>query len=161
MTPDGFVRDYSLVADASPAMVLRYNVQMSTGVGLAPATLDRLAQHPKIVGIKESGGTTFLLALCVGADGWILALAGLVPDLRERLMTLVTEGRLAEARSLQRRLNLLARSAGTIDGVPGLKVGLDLRGLAGGAPCEPLVPAPSSVVEDRQQPKALELPVRG
>ena len=185
MTPDAFVRQYQLSADASPVPVLLYNVQAHTGVSLTPATVERLAQHPNIVGIKESGGdigqiaelvsrtpdgfavlagsaTTFFPALCVGAAGGVLALAGLVPDLCFRLMTLVTEGRLAEARALQRRLNPLARSVGSTYGVPGIKAALDLVGLAGGAPREPLTPAPPAVVgEIRQQLVALGLSVRG
>ena len=185
MTPDAFVRHYHEVADASPVPVLLYNVQMSTGVNLTPPTVERLAHHPNIVGIKESGGdigqiaevvsrtpddfvvlagsaTTFFPALCVGAAGGVLAVAALVPDLCDRLITLVTQGRLAEARALQRRLNPLARSVGTTYGVPGLKAALDLMGLAGGAPREPLAPAPPDVVEEiRQQLAALGLPVRG
>ncbi|MDO8794054.1 MAG: dihydrodipicolinate synthase family protein [Vicinamibacterales bacterium] len=185
MTPDAFVRHYHEVADASPVPVLLYNVQAYTGVSLTPATVERLAVHPNIVGIKESGGdigqiaevvnrtpddfvvlagsaTTFLPALCVGAAGGILAVAGLVPELCHRLMALVSEGRLAEARALQRRLNPLARSVGTTYGVPGLKAALDLMGLAGGAPRQPLAPAPPSVVEQiQQQLAALGLPVRG
>ncbi len=185
MTPDAFVRHYHEVADASPVPVLLYNVQMFTGVSLAPATVERLAGHPNIVGIKESGGdigqiaelvsrtpddfvvlagsaTTFFPALCVGAAGGILAVAGLVPELCSRLIALVSEGRLAEARSLQRRLNPLARSVGTTYGVPGLKAALDLLGLAGGAPREPLAPAPPGVIEEiQQQMAALGLPVRG
>lgn len=185
MTPEAFIRHYSLVADASPVPVLLYNVQAYTGVSLTPATVERLAQHPNIVGIKESGGdigqltelvsrtpdefvvlagsaTTFFPALAVGCDGGILALAGLVPDLCLRLMALVAEGRLVEARALQRRLNPLARSVGSLYGVPGLKAALDLVGLAGGVPREPLAPAPPAVVEAiRQQCAALGLPVRG
>ncbi len=184
MTSDAFVRHYHAVADASPVPVLLYNVQMYTGVSLAPATVERLAEHPNIVGIKESGGdigqisevvnrtpddfvvlagsaTTFFPALCVGAAGGILAVAGLVPDLCSRLMELVSEERLTEARALQRRLTPLARSVGTTYGVPGLKAALDLMGLAGGTPREPLAPAPPSVVEEiRLQLAAFGIPIR-
>src|SRR2546423_598578 len=56
MTTDAFVRHYTAVADASPVPVLLYNFTSLTGVDLLPAAVSRLAAHPNIVGIKESGG---------------------------------------------------------------------------------------------------------
>ena len=170
MTTDVFVRHYSEVADASPVPVLLYNVTMFTGVNLLPEAVERLAGHPNIVGIKESGGdvaqiaeyvgrtpddftvlagsaTTFVHALAAGCDGAILALASLVPDACVELRRLVTDGRLAEARALQRRLLPLARSVGGTYGVPGLKAALHLMGYAGGVPRPPLRPAPSSTID--------------
>ena len=112
MTTDAFVRHYTEVADASPVPVLLYNVTMYTGVNLLPDAVERLAAHPNIVGIKESGSdigqmaeyvartpddftvlagsaTTLVHALCAGCDGAILALASLVPDECVRMTTLV------------------------------------------------------------------------
>ena len=56
MTNDAFVRHYTAVADASPVPVLLYNFTAVTGVNLLPAAVARLATHPNIVGMKESGG---------------------------------------------------------------------------------------------------------
>lgn len=185
MTTAALVRHYRAVADASPVPVLLYNVQMYTGVLLAPAGVATLAEHPNIVGIKESGGdighiaevvnqappgfavlagsaTTFCAALSVGCTGGVLALAALAPDACLRLMTLVAEGRLADARALQRQLNPLARSVGTLHGVAGFKAALDVLGLAGGVPREPLTPAPADVASEiRQQILELGLLARG
>ena len=55
MTTEVFVRHYTEVAEASPVPVLLYNVSMFTGVNLQPDAVERLAAHPNIVGIKESG----------------------------------------------------------------------------------------------------------
>ncbi len=55
MTPDAFVAHYTAVADASPVPVLLYNFLAVTGVNLAPETVARLAEHPNIAGMKESG----------------------------------------------------------------------------------------------------------
>jgi 4-hydroxy-2-oxoglutarate aldolase len=55
MTTDAFVRHYTEVADASPVPVLLYNVTLYTGVNLHPDAVERLASHPNIVGMKESG----------------------------------------------------------------------------------------------------------
>jgi len=170
MTTDAFVRHFTEVADASPVPVLLYNVTLYTGVNLRPDAVERLAVHPNIVGIKESGSdigqmaeyvartpdnftvlagsaTTLVHALCAGCDGAILALASLVPAECVSMATLVREKRLDEATVLQRRLMPLARSVGSTYGVPGLKAALELSGYAGGAPRPPLRPVSSDVVD--------------
>ena len=55
MTTDVFVRHYLEVADASPVPILLYNVTLFTGVNLLPEAVARLASHPNIAGMKESG----------------------------------------------------------------------------------------------------------
>jgi 4-hydroxy-2-oxoglutarate aldolase len=170
MTSDAFVRHFTEVADASPVPVLLYNVTLYTGVNLLPDAVERLAVHPNIVGIKESGSdigqiaeyvartpddftvlagsaTTLVHALCAGCDGAILALASLAPAECVSMTMLVREKRLDEATALQRRLMPLARSVGTTYGVPGLKAALELKGYAGGPPRPPLRPVSSEVVD--------------
>lgn len=170
MTSDAFVRHFTEVADASPIPVLLYNVTLYTGVNLLPDAVERLAVHPNIVGIKESGSdigqiaeyvartpedftvlagsaTTLVHALCAGCDGAILALASLMPAECVSMMTLIREKRLDEATALQRRLMPLARSIGTTYGVPGLKAALELIGYVGGLPRPPLRPVSSEVVD--------------
>lgn len=170
MTTDVFVGHYTAVAEASSVPVLLYNVSPFTGVNLQPDAVERLATHPNIVGIKESGSdigqiaeyvartpddftvlagsaTTLVHALAAGCDGAILALAALVPDMCAEMQSLVGAGRLAEARALQRRLMPLARSVGSVFGVPGLKAALQLVGYAGGIPRPPLRPLASAATE--------------
>jgi 4-hydroxy-2-oxoglutarate aldolase len=170
MTTDVFVRHYTEVADASRVPVLLYNVSMFTGVTLSADAVERLAAHPNIVGIKESGSdigliaeyvgrtpddftvlagsaTTFFQALCAGCDGAILALAALLPETCLKIQALVRENRLDEARALQRRLMPIARSVGATFGVAGLKAALDLIGYSGGVPRPPLRPAAQPLVD--------------
>jgi 4-hydroxy-2-oxoglutarate aldolase len=170
MTTDVFVRHYTDVAEASPVPVLLYNVSMFTGVNLQVDAVERLAVHPNIVGMKESGSdiaqiadfvartpndftvlagsaTTLLHALCAGCDGAILALAALVPDACRELMTLVQHGRLDEARTLQQHLLPIAKSVGGSYGVPGLKAALHLLRFAGGPPRPPLRPVAPSIID--------------
>ena len=68
MTNDVFVRHYTAVADASPVPVLLYNFTAVTGVNLLPAAVARLATHPNIIGMKESGGDVAQIADLVVAD---------------------------------------------------------------------------------------------
>ena len=169
MTTDAFVRHYTAVADASPVPVLLYNFTALTGVTLLPAAVSALATHPNIVGMKESGGDTALIAdlvagtpsdfivlagtaltfysaLGVGAKGGILALACVLPDACVQLFTLFNAGRHAEALALQRQLTPIAKLLGQQYGVPGLKAALALAGYDAGLPRPPLVPVPDSAV---------------
>ena len=170
MTSDVIVRYYTEVADASPVPVLLYNATTYTGVNVSPDAVERLASHPNIVGVKESGseigqiaeyiartphdfsvlagsGSTLFHALCAGCDGAIVAAAALLPDDYVRMWALVRERRFDEAREIQRRLAPIARSVGSTHGVPGLKAALELIGLVGGPPRPPLRPLPPQTVD--------------
>jgi 4-hydroxy-2-oxoglutarate aldolase len=170
MSAEIFIRHYTEVADASAVPVLLYNVTMFTGVTLQVEAVELLSAHPNIVGMKESGSdisyinelvtrtpddftllagsaTTYFHALCAGCDGGILALAALLPDACARMLALVRDDRLGEARALQHWIMPLARSIGGTYGVAGLKAALDLTGYGGGVPRPPLLPAPPHVVE--------------
>ena len=163
MTTDAFVRHYSAVADATPVPVLLYNVPAVTGVSLTPDAVGRLAAHPNIIGVKETGSDTaqvaafiaaapetfaviagsaptFYPSLCVGATGGILAVSCVLPALCVRLHEHFRAGRHAEARALQRRLTPLAKLVTTGLGVAGLKAAMDVAGFAGGEPRGPLGP---------------------
>jgi 4-hydroxy-2-oxoglutarate aldolase len=97
--------------------------------------------------VLAGSAATLMHALCAGCDGAILALASLVPREVASLAALVDEGRLEEARSLQRRLMPLARAVCSQFGVPGLKVALELMGFAAGPPRPPLVPAAPGIID--------------
>src|SRR6516162_2671138 len=168
MTSDAFVRHYTTVADASPAPVLLYNFTALTGVNLLPAAVARLATHPNIVGMKESGGDiaqiaeviattpadfqilagtlpTFHAALTVGCVGGILAPACVVTEGCARLFELARAGRHDEARRLQQQLLPIARLLGGGGyGIPGLKAALAVIGYDMGVPRPPLAPPPEA-----------------
>jgi 4-hydroxy-2-oxoglutarate aldolase len=184
MTTDVFVRHYTAVADASPVPVLLYNFTAVTGVNLLPAAVTRLASHPNIIGMKESGGDiaqiadlvsgtpagfsvlagsagTFYAALCVGAVGGILALGCVAPDACVRLFELTRAGRHEEAAALQRRLVPLGRLIGPTYGVAGLKGALKLLGYDVGLPRPPLQAASDMAVSALREALAQleEMPV--
>jgi 4-hydroxy-2-oxoglutarate aldolase len=165
MTSDAFVRYYTAIADASPVPVLLYNVSLYTGVNLLPDAVERLSAHPNIIGMKESNADlvqlaetiartpdafivlagsapTFYHALCAGADGAVLAISAVVPDICVDMLDLVRKQRHAEAVTLQRRITPLGRLLGAVQGVAGLKYALDQIGYVGGPTRPPLGTVP-------------------
>jgi 4-hydroxy-2-oxoglutarate aldolase len=152
---------YLDLAEQSPLPLILYSVPANTGIDLPLGVILRLSQHPKIIGIKDSGGSVAKLgaimkgappdfqilagsasftlgALAVGAVGVVAALANLAADQLADLLTLFHKGDLEAARTLQ--LNLIeANSAVTSTyGVAGLKAALDMQGFYGGPVRSPL-----------------------
>ena len=165
MTSDAFVRHYTAVADASPVPVLLYNVSLFTGVNLLPDAVERLAAYPNIIGIKESNSDmvqlseiiartpddfvvlcgsagTFYAAMSVGANGGVLAISAVLPDVCMDIVDLVRRHRHSEALALQRSITPLGRLLGAVHGVAGLKYALDQMGYVGGSTRPPLGTVP-------------------
>ncbi len=161
MTNDAFVRHFTAVADASPRPVLMYNVTMFTGVNLLPDAVERLSAHKNIIGMKESNAdlvqlsetiartpdgfivlsgaaATLYHALCAGANGAVLAVSAVLPDICVDIFDLVQKQRHAEALDLQRRIVRMGRLLGAMHGVPALKYALDQIGYVGGTVRPPL-----------------------
>jgi 4-hydroxy-tetrahydrodipicolinate synthase len=55
-TPDGLVRHYQAIAEATPLPIVVYNVPGRTGCNVDPATLARLTTIPHLVAVKEASG---------------------------------------------------------------------------------------------------------
>ncbi len=55
-TQNGLMAHYAAIADAVDKPIILYNVPSRTGCNLLPATVEKLAQHPNIAGIKEASG---------------------------------------------------------------------------------------------------------
>ena len=173
MTSKAFHRYYISVADASPIPIIVYNVPKFTGLNMAPTLVARLAEHPKIVGIKDSAGNigqlieiirlappefevlvgnapTYYSALGVGAIGAVLALANVAPRECVAIRELFGQGKLDEARALHFKLMPVGRAVTGQFGIGGLKAALDLLGYYGGNPRSPLLyPSPEEVEEIR------------
>lgn len=161
--PDVLIAHYRRVADASPIPVLLYSVPIFTGVTLEAPEVGVLADHPNIVGIKESSGHvmrvaemvaatpmdfqvltgsagTLLAALTVGAKGAILALAAALPEKCVALFDLVRNGQTEKARELQNTLLKMSKVIQSEHAIAGIKFAMDQRGYRGGIPRLPLVP---------------------
>jgi 4-hydroxy-2-oxoglutarate aldolase len=161
--PEVFIAHYRRVADASPIPVLLYSVPQFTGISLEAPEVAVLAEHPNIVGIKESsghvqrvgemiaaapasfqvltGGAGVLLpSLTVGAKGAILALASALPEKCAELYELTRRGQLETARELQKTLLRASKLIVSEFGIAGVKFVMDQRGYHGRQPRLPLLP---------------------
>jgi 4-hydroxy-2-oxoglutarate aldolase len=173
MTPESLVRYYQAVAEAAPIPVVMYNVPKFTHVDMDADTIARLAQHPNVVGIKDSGGNVakiadvvrmvgpdfqvlagsagfFLAALAVGAVGGVMALANVAPQQSIDIYHLFQEGRWKEAAELQRRMVPVNAAVTARFGIAGLKAALDTLGYYGGPVRAPLLDLTASEMEALQ-----------
>jgi len=158
-----YLRHYRAVADASPIPILLYSVPQFTGITLETPEILKLAEHPNIVGIKDSSGNVQRVAemvagapskftvltggaavvypaLTVGARGAILALAAALPEKCAEVYDLFQRGQHEEARKLQLLLAQASKIIVSDLGIPGAKYAMDLRGYHGGVSRLPLLP---------------------
>jgi len=98
-----------------------YNVPGRSGREIAIETIERLAEHPSIVGVKEAGGSvdrvSLILSRCrigvlsgddaltlpmmsAGAEGVISVASNLIPEIMVRMVRAVQEGRWGDAREI-------------------------------------------------------------
>ncbi len=155
---------YAAVAEASSVPVILYQVplRLST-LEFATSLVSELSRIDNVVAIKDSRGSLELLgelitatpevfqvlvgsgaafygALSLGAVGGILAVANLDPSASAEIHTEVCAGNSAEAGRIQERIGPLHTGVVGGLGVPGIKAGLDMLGLRGGPPRQPLHP---------------------
>jgi 4-hydroxy-2-oxoglutarate aldolase len=160
---ENYLRHYRAVADRSPIPILLYSVPQFTGVTLETPEILILAEHPNIVGIKDStghvqragelvanappsfhvltgGAAVIYPSLVVGARGAVLALASALPEKCTELYDLFRAGQHEKAKQLQLLLVQASKRIATENGIPGIKYAMDLRGYHGGQPRLPLLP---------------------
>jgi len=159
---DALRRHYLDVAEASPLPILIYNVPPFTAYNMPVDLVAKLAEHPNIVGMKDSAGDvgqladllrvtppTFALftgsarvvypALCLGVRGAILAAANPLGREFVQLYDLWRAGQHDAARQWQLKLRGVEKAIGA-HGIPGWKAAMEARGFYGGRPRPPLLP---------------------
>ena len=126
-TQNGLIAHFTAVADASTVPVVLYNVPGRTGCNILPKTVAKLAEHEKIVAIKEATGNMAqmveIMALCgdkidvysgedaltvpmmaMGAAGTISVLSNVVPKESVAMTDACKAGDYAAAAALQCKL---------------------------------------------------------
>jgi 4-hydroxy-2-oxoglutarate aldolase len=163
MSVDALAEHYLRVADAARIPILVYSVPVFTHVTVEAPLIARVAQHPNIIGMKDSSGNvdgvakiiaaapnrfrtlvgsaaTVFESLQIGAAGAILALACVFPEICCDIYQASTAGDKTRAQFLAQKLLAPAKLLGTQYGIAGLKYALDRLGYFGGPPRAPLLP---------------------
>ena len=170
LTHDVLVAHYKALADVSPIPILVYNVPAFTHVDFAPATLLEMAQHPQIVGCKDSSanvvkiasvlaarpdfqvfagtGSALLPFLSIGAVGGIMALANFAAAPLRDLYDTFQAGHMEAARRKQLALADINSAVTARFGVSGLKYAMDQVGFYGGPTRRPLLPLNAAAREE-------------
>jgi len=163
MASENLAAHYRRVADASPLPVVLYNIPKYMHFALASDLVAELAQHPNIVGIKDSSGDIIMLhgfleaqsatfsvitgsgstleaGLEAGARAGILAVSLFAAALSLEVFNAVKARDTARAAKAQVPLKVMADVIVAKLGVPGVKAAMDKVGRTGGSPRLPLLP---------------------
>jgi 4-hydroxy-tetrahydrodipicolinate synthase len=121
----GLIDYFQTLADAASAPVVVYNIPYRTGIPIELDTMRRIAEHERIVALKDCGGDPLMTmelitdgqldvlagedrqlfsTLCLGGAGAIAASAHIRPDLFVRLMRHVQSNDLTQARKVFHQL---------------------------------------------------------
>ena len=159
---EGLVRHFRTVADATDLACMLYDIPARTGVALAVDTLVRLAEHPRIVAVKDAKGDLGQLSwtlartdlayysgedmlnlpmLAVGAVGFVSVVGHVVGAQLRELLDAHEKGDAAHAASVHRALLPVYTGLFRTQGVILAKAALALLGLPGGPVRAPLVDA--------------------
>jgi 4-hydroxy-tetrahydrodipicolinate synthase len=171
-TPAGQIAHFKTVADATRLPIVLYNVPGRTGSNMLPETVAKLAEHPRIVAVKEASGSLDQISaircltditvlsgddsltlpmLAIGAKGIISVVGTVAPREFREMLVYFEAGRLAEAEAAHRRLFPLMRGL-FVESNPGpVKFLLASWGMIENELRLPLVP-----VERATEPKILE-----
>ena len=163
MTDAVLLRYFSDVANNVKKPCLVYNApQFCGGTVLSVSLIKDLAKHPNIIGVKDSSNAAniesylfavrdsfnvipgsanfFMNALFMGANGGVISLANIFPNMTCELYDLVVAKKYEEAFKLNEKVIQTNKSVSGTGGVAAVKYAMDLAGLYGGNPRLPLLP---------------------
>ena len=129
-TQEGYYRHFATVAEAVDIPIVLYNIPGRTGSNITPETINRLAQLPPIVGVKEATGSLdqasqiicgsnltvlsgddslTLPIMSVGGRGVVSVVGNIVPRDLKALCSAFDRGDIAEAQKWHRKLFTLCK----------------------------------------------------
>jgi 4-hydroxy-tetrahydrodipicolinate synthase len=170
---------YDIATQVDIPLIL-YNIPQVVDAVLPRNVVEDLADLPNVVGLKDSSGDlTYTLeileyagdridilvghdevviaALAAGVSGMILASAQVYPEIWREVYRLVREGRLEEARALQRQVQKLSRIFCRHGGGVAVKAALNMMGIPVGPPRRPLKSAGGALIHETRAEIQLEL----
>ncbi|HEX2188156.1 MAG TPA: 4-hydroxy-tetrahydrodipicolinate synthase [Longimicrobiaceae bacterium] len=176
-TQAGIVAHYRRVMDAADLPTIVYNVPGRTACNILPATVETLAEDPRVVGVKEASGDVSQVAelarrvadrvalysgnddqvvplMSLGGKGVISVLANVAPAEVSRMARAYLEGETEESRRLQLRfLPLVAALFREPNPVP-VKAAVGMLGFEVGGMRLPLLGASAETLEELEREMA-------
>jgi 4-hydroxy-tetrahydrodipicolinate synthase len=167
----GLIAHFERVADATELPIIVYNIPGRTATRIEHDTLLRLAEHPRIVAVKDSTGdfqgVSRLISeapegfevysgddwaafgcVCLGAAGVISVAAHLVGQQIHQMIDLIRTGDVPAARKIHEDLSPLFNALFVTSNPIPVKAALQMLGRPSGPPRLPLVPA---TAEERER----------
>jgi 4-hydroxy-tetrahydrodipicolinate synthase len=176
----GVYQHFYDIATSVDLPIILYNIPQVMDRYLPRTVVEDLADLPNIVGLKDSSGNltytmelleyagdridffvghdeVVLPALAGGVSGMILASAQVYPEVWQEVFRLAGEGRLEEARDLQRNVQKLSRIFCRYGGGVAVKAALKMMGLDVGPPRKPLKSVGGALIHETRAEIRLEL----
>jgi 4-hydroxy-tetrahydrodipicolinate synthase len=165
---EGLIAHFSAVADATGLPVMLYDIPGRTGTPIAAETLIQLAEHPRIVAVKDAKGDfgaashvmnctplvfysgddmVNLPWLALGATGFVSVVGHVAGDRLHEMIDAYSAGRTGDALAAHRELLPVYTGIFRTQGVILVKAALSLLGLPGGSVRPPLPDATPAEVE--------------
>ena len=165
---EGLYRHFTALADSAGLPVILYDIPGRTGTPIATETLIRLAEHPRIVAVKDAkgdlGAGSLVMAatklffysgedmlnlpwLSVGAAGFVSVVGHVTGDRLHEMIDAHRAGDVATALAIHRSLLPVYTGMFRNQGVIMTKAALRLLGLPGGSVRGPLTDATPAEVE--------------
>ncbi len=167
MSDEALKEFYFTIADKSDFPIIIYHFPKVTGLTFSADFVVELAQHPQIIGIKDSSASlifqqsinalgvanqpghfqmltgsagTIVASLNAGAAGAIAAFANIAPQFCIDIYKEMKNGEFENAQELQLQIIRLNQLTTGIYGIPGLKYAMSKIGLHPGSSRSPLPP---------------------
>jgi 4-hydroxy-tetrahydrodipicolinate synthase len=168
----GLIAHFSRVADATGLPNLLYDIPGRTGTPIAVETLVRLADHPRIVAVKDAkgdfGAGSWVMArtqlayysgddmlnlpwLAVGGVGFVSVVGHIVGDRLHEMIDAYAAGEVTEALRLHRELLPVYTGIFRTQGVILTKAALGLLGLPSGRVRLPMADATPAEIEQLRE----------
>lgn len=161
---EGLYQHYARIADAVDLPILIYNNPTRTGQSISTSTIKRLAEHPRIVGIKDSSGSILQMmdiyesvclqredfsllsgddpltfaCMAIGGHGTISVLSNLLPSPLVTMVQALQQGQYDEARAIHYKLQPLIKALFSETNPMPLKAAMEHLGMAAGSCRAPL-----------------------
>ncbi len=176
----GVYQHFYDIATGVDIPLILYNIPQVMDRYLPRRVVEDLADLPNVVGLKDSSGDlTYTMeileyagdridiligcdeivvpALAGGVTGMILASAQVYPEVWQEVLRLMDQGRVEEARALQRKVQKLSRIFCRYGGGVAVKAALNMMGVSVGRPRRPLKSVGGALIHEVRAEIRLEL----